>query len=306
MDEDEFDDGGGDDDDEDDDLPMQQEERDSVMGALQESARQEMEKAKHVEAQNKLWQRLLAARIKMQGLMTAANQLPLPEDAAELRMHRGEQLRENLRGNLALLAQLRVRMMGNHPDLKSGAPNASPPLDAEESGDWWPWIAKSNAASVASEEAVVNAWNQRTNVQAGKSTFKAFGKPVMEQIKHSLQHDREKLIRRTQLNRSGVAPLGNKRRAEKQEPYYEENLFDDAEFYGQLLKTFLESSAAGTGGRVMARDSRTKKIRLQKTKLSLAIQEKLLNFMAPTASNVLPPMADALFGSLFGQIPGKQ
>ena len=294
-----------------DDVPLEEmgrEEVDSVMKALQDGAKVEMEKAKHTETQNKLWQRLLATRIKMQGLVQSANMLPLPEDAESLRMHRGDELRKHLRANAELLATLRLKLLGNHPDFaKAQAALADAPLppSGEQSSDvWWAWLARSNAASKSAEEEIVTACNQRANVQSGRN-FKAFGRPVMDQINTSLLQDREKLIRRTQLNRSGKVPIGRGDASAGGDPYYEENLFDDSEFYGQLLKTFLEGSLGATagGGRVLARDSRIKKVHIAKSKLNMAIQEKLLNFMAPTASNVLPPMADALFASLFGQIP---
>ncbi len=303
----------GDDHDEDDDLRLngdqmedekiRKEEVDSMMRTLQENARQEMEKAKHVEMQNKLWQRLLAMRIKMQGLLTSANLLPAPEDADDLRMHLGEDLRSDLGSGLKQLADLRCALLGHHPEMQLDRP--LPPLpDSHDSESWWSWLAQSNAASREIEAQVVKSSNERANLQSGRA-FKAFGRPLMEQITHSLAQDREKLIRRTQLNRSGVPPLRSKRAREgaKQEPYHDDNIFDDSEFYGQLLKSFLESSSSVTGGKVMARDTRIKKARLKKSKISMAIQEKLLNFMAPTASNVLPPMADALFSSLFGQTP---
>jgi hypothetical protein len=128
----------------------------------------------------------------------------------------------------------------------------------------------------------------------------------MEQIQHSLEHDRAKLVRRTQLNRSGVAPHGEPLPPPSSEPKVEEELFDDGEFYSALLKAFLDGSgaAASSASRgLLTRDRRQKQHRVRggAARLSLAIQDKLLNFMAPTATNVLPPMADALFSSLFGQ-----
>lgn len=336
---DELNDGDDDDDDEDEDrglnfgvdvdeddkedpeeVELQQEEVDSMMRAFQENARLEMEKAKHVETQNKVWQRLLGLRIKMQGVLSSANTLPGPDDADDLRLRAGDALRHSVCESMAQLASLRGALLGRHPELPLS--HSLPPVPQQESSDvWWSWLAESNAASRDAEAAVVKSANERANLQSGRtlkvpktqkespsfftSCLQAFGRPLMEQISHSLTHDREKLIRRTQLNRSGVPPLRSKRARDgaKIEPYHDDNIFDDSEFYGQLLKSFLESSSAVTGGRVLARDTRVKKARVKKAKVSLAIQDKLLNFMAPTASNVLPPMADALFGSLFGQVP---
>jgi protein AATF/BFR2 len=285
------------------DEEKRQEEVQSVMKALQESSMLEMEKAKNVEMQNKLWQRLLGIRIKMQGALKSANVLPGPDDADDLRMSTGEQLRNDIVGGIEVLASLRAALMGRHPDLVSD-PIPAVLSGATDSDLWWTWMAQSNAATREAEAKVVHSCNERANLQSGRA-LKSFGRPLMEQIGHSLLHDREKLVKRTQLNRSGAPPLRSKRAREgtKHEPYHDDNIFDDSEFYGQLLKAFLESSSVTTGGKVMARDTRVKKTRLKKAKISMAIQDKLLNFMAPTASNILPPMADALFGSLFGQIP---
>ena len=87
----------------------------------------------------------------------------------------------------------------------------------------------------------------------------------------------------------------------------DEESYDDAEFYAQLLKELLEASGPGAGGAAQqprapkqrkAVDRRASKGR----RLRYAVVEKLVNFMAP-APRALPPQADQLLRRLFGAAP---
>jgi hypothetical protein len=127
----------------------------------------------------------------------------------------------------------------------------------------------------------------------------------MEQVHYSLKNDMARLIRRTQLNRGAAVPLGD---GESQKaPEYLECVYDDGDFYGQLLKTFIEASTTTSelgGARVMrVRNKRTltrQEKRQRRLQADMSVQKELLNFMAPLASTQLPPMAAPLFESLFG------
>ena len=175
--------------------------------------------------------------------------------------------------------------------------------ESTRSAEWWSYLKEANGAVTEAEEAIVDTWNEQTNVQSGRG-LKTLGRTVMEQVRSSLEQDRERLRRRTQLNRSEAVPLGSGKRYDQAENH-EVEMFDDADFYGNLLKQFLQS----TGSTVSAsqatrfRKRKHKQHRSSKSRLNMEIQEKLLNFMAPLSTNVLPPMADPLFASLFGRVP---
>lgn len=283
-----------------DDEPI---DRDEALEAMQNAARSEMEKAKHVDAQNKVWQRVLGTRIKMQNVVQGALKLPYFQDADELRAGAGADLSSSLKSCLADLAELRQKLLPLHSDFQPIELDRAPGKSGS-SDEWWDWLHSSNSAGVTVEEGLVEEWNKKTDAQVGRQ-FKALGRPILEQIRFGLRNDREKLVKRTQLNRSGIKPVGKRSRNDSGDvdQEYEEEIFDDTDFYSQLLKTFLESAASESAKSVaVTRGNRRKKV-IVKSKLDRRIHNELTNFMAPLTSAVLPPMADALFGSLFGQTP---
>jgi protein AATF/BFR2 len=85
--------------------------------------------------------------------------------------------------------------------------------------------------------------------------------------------------------------------------------YDDGDFYGQLLREFLESAgtdaaaAAGADALRAGRGAKRRKAvdrRASKgRKLRYTVHEKLVNFMVPVASDP-PPFAAQLFANLFG------
>ncbi len=161
----------------------EEEEAAAAAAALRMAARQEAERARHTAAQQRAWQRLLAARVRLQGALGAANRLPLSRSGGggaaaleQLRGPAGAAARRELRQSLAELARLRGLLGAAHPELAVGfGPLAQPPppeAAESDSAAWWRWLAAASAAGRATEERVVNEWNQRTNVQAGRSGFK--------------------------------------------------------------------------------------------------------------------------------------
>ncbi len=98
------------------------------------------------------------------------------------------------------------------------------------------------------------------------------------------------------------------------------NIYDDADFYGLLLKELLEqrSAALSTSGTAefivqapwqAAREAKTKKVVDTKAskgkRMRYTVHEKLQNFMAPEERGLWGErQRDELFSSLFGQRPG--
>jgi protein AATF/BFR2 len=120
----------------------------------------------------------------------------------------------------------------------------------------------------------------------------------------------ERLVKKTHAPRS-CAPLQSSRRVVE-----DAQIYDDADFYGLLLKELLEQkshdSVAASSidiGFQMRRDNKTKRNVDTKAskgrKIRYTVQEKLQNFMAPEMRATWEErQADELFGSLFGHRPG--
>jgi protein AATF/BFR2 len=83
----------------------------------------------------------------------------------------------------------------------------------------------------------------------------------------------------------------------------DEELYDDAEFYAQLLKELLESAGDAAGAGAPAPRAKLRRIVERRAskgrKLRFSVIDKLVNFMAPVGLS-LPPQADQLLKRLFG------
>ena len=86
------------------------------------------------------------------------------------------------------------------------------------------------------------------------------------------------------------------------EDEYDCETYDDAEFYQQVLKEFLESQAQTAGDLARARTTKRRKVVDRKAskgrKIRYHVHDKLVNFMVPAAFE-RPEFANKLFGSLF-------
>lgn len=274
-----------------------------IMEAMAAAQRAELAKAQAVAKQVWQFQRALAVRIRLQAALTAANKLPLRTTVTGESITTSSAAAEAAK-EIAQTMGVLARLGG----VSAPLPAASASLD-----EWWQWVNGSvNAAHrVAADEALVEEWNRRTDTSLGGGggrAFKALGRPVMEQIRYALRNDMARLVRRSQLNRAQCIPLGSDV-GDGVAAQHLEHVYDDGDFYGQLLKTFIEASTSAadsalSGPRVLrqqrARHMTRDEKRRRKLNAQMAVQQELLNFMAPLATTQLPPMATALFGSLFG------
>jgi len=156
------------------------------------------------------------------------------------------------------------------------------------------------------------------NTFANKN-FKALNQSIMTQVNKILE-DKQKLISRTQIKRTKYKILGKRVHptedteatvadALNKNNVRDPEIFDDTDFYQQLLKDLIETNASndpvamsrkwleGQKSKVKAhknvdrRASKGRKIRYQ-------VHEKLVNFMPPVPKEI-PQMAEELFLKLF-------
>ena len=157
---------------------------------------------------------------------------------------------------------------------------------------------------------VLEDWNDRTRVAGKKNDFAGFETSVTRQIDHILS-DKARLVKRTQLKRSACHILGQ---ADKDNSDYSEEIFDDDDFYHQLLRELIERKTSGVTDPIalgqqwlqlqklrakVKRKVDTKASKGRKTRFD--IHAKLVNFMAPTypRSNISEEAKTELFASLF-------
>lgn len=188
-------------------------------------------------------------------------------------------------------------------------------------------ITKRHAAFEPFRDRTIKKWNEKTRLASGKissKSFSSFDRSTLTQIKQILS-DKERLIKRTQLKRSAYRVLGKTEDNENRESLedhdahlkdYDTEIFDDDDFYHQLLREFIErkSNVDPSDPIAMGRQwleiqrLRSKVKRKIDTKASKGrrlrydVHTKLVSFMAPQAKGTMSDSSrNEIFSSLFGK-----
>ncbi|XP_047442422.1 protein AATF [Mugil cephalus] len=219
------------------------------------------------------------------------------------------------------------------PVRESGVPKRK--LEMSEYPDF---MAKRFAAFQPYSNATLQKWHDKTRLTMGKSNkgFGAFERNILTQVEQVLM-DNERLVRRTQTKRSEYRVLGKKEasavmsdnnitegevvdqplKANTHLKDLDEDIFDDDDFYHQLLRELIErkTSAADPNDQVAMgrqwlaiqklRSKIKKKVDTKASKgrkVRFHIHSKLVNFMAPIDHSSMSDEARSeLYRSLFGQ-----
>lgn len=215
----------------------------------------------------------------------------------------------------------------------------APPKRKLEMEDYPSFMAKRSADFTVYRNRTLQKWHDKTKLASGKlgKGFGAFERSILTQIDHILM-DKERLLRRTQTKRSAYRVLG------KPEPVPEpvaetlpgepeslpqvpanahlkdldEEIFDDDDFYHQLLRELIERKTSSLdpndqvamGRQWLAIQKLRSKIRKKVDrkaskgrKLRFHVLSKLLSFMAPIDHTAMNDEARTeLYRSLFGQL----
>ncbi|KAM7012114.1 protein AATF [Tautogolabrus adspersus] len=215
----------------------------------------------------------------------------------------------------------------------SGAPKRK--LEMAEYPDF---MAKRFAAFQPYRDATLQKWHDKTRLTMGKTSkgFGAFDRNILTQVEQVLM-DNERLVRRTQTRRSEYRVLGKKEasalssetvfteegeeagqqlKANTHLKDLDEDIFDDDDFYHQLLRDLIErrTSAADPNDQVAMgrqwlaiqklRSKIKKKVDTKASKgrkVRFHIHSKLVNFMAPMDHSSMSDEARSeLYRGLFG------
>ncbi|XP_008556908.1 protein AATF [Microplitis demolitor] len=169
-------------------------------------------------------------------------------------------------------------------------------------------------------DSVIQKWNDKTRVATGKINKNA-NQSIVKQIEFVL-NDKPKLIKRTQLKRSEYEIVGKKSLDEIDDDgrrlhEYDEEIYDDDDFYHQLLRDLIEQKTANITdplelGRQFSklqsmRNKLKRKIDTRATKgrrIRYNVHNKLVNYMpAITVNDTWSDLAKTeLYNSLFGKI----
>lgn len=215
----------------------------------------------------------------------------------------------------------------------------APPKRKLEMDDYPSFMAKRFADFTVYRNRTLQKWHDKTKLASGKlgKGFGAFERSILTQIDHILM-DRERLLRRTQTKRSIYRVLGKPEPVVQPVPEslpgqteilpqapanahlkdLDEEIFDDDDFYHQLLRELIERKTSSLdpndqvamGRQWLAiqklRSKIHKKVDRKASKgrkLRFHVLSKLLSFMAPIDHTTMNDDARTeLYRSLFGQL----
>lgn len=172
-------------------------------------------------------------------------------------------------------------------------------------------------------ESVIKKWNDKTWIATG-SLNKGSSQTILKQIEFGM-NDMNKLRRRTQLKRSEYNIVGKSLPNEdddgRRTQEYDVEIFDDDDFYHQLLRDLIEYKSSDVTDPIQLskqwiqlqnmRKTMKRKVDTRATKgrrIRYNVHNKLVNFMAPiTVYDTWTDNAkNELYNSLFGKIKSTE
>jgi len=161
----------------------------------------------------------------------------------------------------------------------------------------------------------IQKWNEKTQVSFGKYGKKTHEISTLKQIDHILSN-KEKLLKRTRVKRSAYQTIGKQQQPEDVDNESDHEIFDDDDFYHQLLRELIERKTSNVSDPVQLsrhwlelQKMRSKLKKKVDTKASKGRKirydgfTKLVNFMAPEdncpmSENAVKELISSLFGKL--------
>ncbi|KAF2649004.1 TRAUB-domain-containing protein [Lophiostoma macrostomum CBS 122681] len=287
-----------------------------VTSAISQAAKSDVEKGQAIKRQRKTFDTLLNARIRLQKALISTNSMATDR-------YSSENAPDTVVGAAESAA---LKLLNNLTDLRSSLDEARTGQKRKRAAftsdtpasDIWSSIHASESGAHPSRKAILEKWSVKTrgaSLSSGKGRLNTTAQQTLTDVLDSQLQDSTRLVARTRVPRS-CAPLQSAANVSSSE-----NIYDDADFYGLLLKELLENrsnelNANGSASEFVvqapwqvAREAKTKKIVDTKAskgrKLRYTVHEKLQNFMAPEDRGSWGDrQREELFGGLFGRRVG--
>ncbi|PIA15908.1 TRAUB-domain-containing protein [Coemansia reversa NRRL 1564] len=253
----------------------------ALLSSITQTARSDVEKGQHVLNQTRMWEGSLDARIRVQKLVTAANQLPqlgMFEDLVEERFNAAvlsdgpgdnatqlESTRESVCSLLSSIIELRKTLIAQNPSVESvyNSANASQDsnkrkavtgVDHDDTSAIWKELESLRAGFKPYRDQSLEKWGNKIQASMGTlalKKFKAVNQGIVHQVNQAMASS-DRLIERTQLKRTEYKVIGKAETKHVPEPPSpaqvdahlkdtDPEIFDDEDFYKQLLRELIES-----------------------------------------------------------------
>jgi protein AATF/BFR2 len=286
----------------------------SLNSTISQAAIADVTKGQAIKAQRKTFDTLLNTRIRLQKALISTNSMVLDTYSKEIAPEASIEAAET--AALTLLNNL-TSLRSSLDSARTGEKRKRPEFTRDSSSsEIWSNIKGDEKAALPQRKAIIEKWSLKTRgaaVTTSKGRLNTSVGQTLTDVLTSQLQDMPRLVARTHVPRS-CAPLQSTSNVPSKD------IYDDADWYGLLLKELLEQRSAdlntsGTSEFVVqqpwqvAREAKTRKIVDTKAskgrKLRYTVHEKLQNFMAPEERGEWGDrQRDELFGSLFGQRVG--
>ncbi len=295
---------------------LMNEETKSVATSIAQATRADAEKGQAVKRQRHAFDSLLNCRIRLQPGLVAMNSLQLIDetdlsgltkdlDAAQA----AEQAALKLWNNLDDLRQCLSETRNSTKKRKR-----LEALPSTSNSEIWNHLQSAEADSLPHRTSTLQKWSTKTQAATTQPISRRLNNTARQttitDILTEQLSNTTRLVKRTRMPRS-CAPL-HASRGITEAP----EIFDDADFYGVMLKELLEQRSIESASSVeveqvaqqwkAAREAKTRKNVDTKAskgrKMRYTVHERLQNFMAPEdRASWGERQIDELFGSLLGQ-----
>lgn len=296
------------------------EEQKTVAATISQAAKADAEKGQAVKAQRTTFDSLLNTRIRLQKALIAINSLPTNSQTSNGdgqgldAMHAAEAAAMQLWSSLN---DLRETLRTAHAGSKRKRTDFD---ESSSSASLWAHMRVQEAEALPHRQAILEKWSAKargvTALPLSRKLNNTAAQQTIVDVITTQLADSDRLVKRTRIPRSCAPVQANAGVTESAD------IYDDADFYGVLLKELLERRSEDTTSALnglsfqaphwqAAREAKTKKVVDTKAskgrKLRYTVHEKLQNFMASEDRGSWPEkQVDQLFGSLLGRSVGLE
>ncbi|KAG9304948.1 hypothetical protein G9A89_003117 [Geosiphon pyriformis] len=313
---------------------IEEDER-NLVKKISQNAKADIIKGQHVKAQMDLWDTCLDTRIRLQKALAITNCLPQYDTYQQFTSTKAkltiEETQKELHELIESLIDLRKDLFHNNENIhiSDDAVNTRKRhfKDVDYTENLWNEMQTLHENFLPFRTQTIEKWNNKVQIVSGlplNKKFKVINQNLNSQIEQIL-HDHERLLKRTQLKRNddriigkcesdAAKPLNENKGKDEHLSQYDPEIFDDTDFYQQLLRELIESRMVDTddpialGIRWAALKQTKQKKKKVDTKASKGrrlryhVHEKLQNFMVPIPSGTWhEDMIDELYASLLGK-----
>ncbi|KAF0442182.1 TRAUB-domain-containing protein [Gigaspora margarita] len=305
----------------------------NLLQKMTQSAQEDINKGYHVKNQIGLWGVFLDTRIRLQKAMAISNTFPQPDVYPQFLTSEArsaiQETRTELRELIDSLIDLRKGLCHENENIVTSENTANSRKRHLEDDNYleylWKDMQEIDDLFLPYRTQTIEKWSNKVQITSGiplNKKFKAINQSVNDQITHIL-YDRERLIKRTQLKRNADKILGKKSHMSQESDAktydehlsnYDTEIFDDTDFYQQLLRELIENRTIDSDDPVALglrwatlRQTKQKKKNVDTKaskgrQLRYQVHEKLQNFMVPIPSGTWhDDMIDELYSSLLGK-----